>query len=175
VSIDSRGGNIMKDISLKTDPGVFIFKVGAVIIHDGKVLMVKTDGFPYYYTVGGRVEFGETSEDAVLREVFEETNVVFKIDRLAFIHENFFIADFMDNTYCHEIALYYIMKPSCDLGKVLCNSTGFHGEKESLHWLPLDKLSDYPIFPEFYRTELQNINKEVVHFITKDGTTTRVV
>ena len=33
---------------------------------------------------------GETAEDAVVREVFEETGVKYEIDHLAVIHENFF-------------------------------------------------------------------------------------
>lgn len=35
---------------------------------------------------------GETAEDAVKREVLEETGVAYEADRLAFIHENFFTA-----------------------------------------------------------------------------------
>jgi len=162
----------MTDISLEVDRGVFIHKVGAIIINDNNVLMVKNDGFPYYYTIGGRVKFGETSTDAVLRETLEETNVAFEIDRLAFIHENFFVADFMENKFCHEIGLYYIMKKSNELDNLLCNSA-FKGFKEHLHWLPINKLSNYPIFPEFYKIELQNLKEEVVHFVTKDGITFR--
>ena len=33
---------------------------------------------------------GETTEDAVKREVYEETGVAYEIDHLAVIHENFF-------------------------------------------------------------------------------------
>jgi len=164
----------MTDIAVKVDNGNFILKVGAIIIHENKVLMVKNDSFSYFYTIGGRVKYGETSVDAVLRETFEETNVVFEIERLAFIHENFFIADFMDNQFYHEIALYYLMKPSSNLDNLSCNSIFGNGEKEYLHWLSLDELSEYPVFPEFYKTELANLKDEVIHFITKDKVTVRV-
>lgn len=33
---------------------------------------------------------GETAEQAVIREVYEETGIMYQIERLAFIHENFF-------------------------------------------------------------------------------------
>lgn len=42
------------------------------------------------YSVGGHIQFGETAEEAVAREVFEETGVKLEIDHLGFIHENFF-------------------------------------------------------------------------------------
>ena len=165
----------MADISLQVNNGLFNYKVGAIIIHDEKILMIKNDVFPYYYTVGGRVIFGETSEVALLRETYEETQVNFEIDRLAFIHENFFIADFMENKFCHEIALYYHMKPSPDLDNLICNSTGGNGEKESLHWLLISELQKYPVFPDFYKTELSNLKNEVIHFVTKEEKTYRAL
>ncbi|MCL2486744.1 MAG: NUDIX domain-containing protein [Oscillospiraceae bacterium] len=164
----------MTDITLKAGDGFFIYKAGAIIIHENNILMVKNDTSPYYYPVGGRVRFGETSESAVIREVYEETMVTFEIDRLAFIHENFFVADFMDNVYCHEIGLYYLMKQSANVNKnLLCNSVSINGVRESLQWLPLDKLSDYHLFPEFFKTELKNLKNGIGHFITKNEKTSR--
>lgn len=78
------------DLTFKTNYGKFNYRVGAIIIRDNKLLMVKNDGNPYYYSVGGRVKLKETSKEAVIRETFEETGVKFEIDRLAFIHEHFF-------------------------------------------------------------------------------------
>ena len=161
----------MADITLEVNNGYFIYKVGAIIIHENKVLMVKNENFEYYYTVGGRVHFGETSENAVLREVFEETGIELEIDRLAYVHENYFVADFLDiaNAPCHELALYYLMKHSDDTENIKCNSIGADGGAESLHWLPVTELQNYKLFPEFYKTELQNLRNEVGHFITKQG------
>ena len=166
----------MTDITLKVDNGYFIYKVGAIIIHNEKVLMVKNKNFPYYYTVGGRVKFRETSENAVLREVYEETRINFEIDRLAFIHENCFVANasFLGDAPCHEIALYYLMKQSNEIGNIKCNSVGADGGTESLHWISLGKLPNYMLFPEFYKTELLNLRNGVTHFITKDGNTVRI-
>ena len=163
----------MTDITLEVNDGYFIYKVGAIIIHENKVLMVKNENHPYYYTVGGRVNFGETSEDAVLREVYEETGINFEIDRLAYIHENYFVADFLDidNAPCHEIAFYFLMKRSDETKNIKCNSVWADGGVESLHWLPIADLSNYKLFPEFYKTELQNMRSEVGHFITKNECT----
>jgi len=123
----------MQDITIKMDDGYFIYRVGAIIIHEKKLLMVKNDDHPYYYTVGGRVKFFETSEAAIKREVYEETGIAFEIDRLAFIHENMYIADFFDDNRCAEIGLYYLMKPSLSFDNLCCESTGVNGSKESLY------------------------------------------
>ena len=55
--------------------------------------MVENDLFDHMYSVGGRIKFGETAEEAVVREVFEETGIQMEIDRLGFVYENFFPGD----------------------------------------------------------------------------------
>ena len=49
-----------------------------VIIHSGrKVLMARNpnEERAFYYSVGGRVRFGESMEEAALRELKEETGI----------------------------------------------------------------------------------------------------
>jgi len=163
----------MNDITFKTDYGYFSYRVAALIIRDNKILMVKNAKHPYYYSIGGRVMSGETSEAAVLRETYEETNIQFEIDRLVFVHENFTVADFIDNKQFQEIALFYVMKPTDQVLNIKCDSYGADGGKESLHWLPIDELSNYPVYPEFFKTELKDLKNEVAHFITWDKKTFR--
>lgn len=72
------------------------------------VLFVGNEIDDYLYSVGG-VYMNEKSEDAVVREVFEETGVQYEVDRLAIIHENFFNGDggTLGKNHCHELAFYY--------------------------------------------------------------------
>lgn len=77
------------DCTVPIDNGYINLRVGAIIMKDGKFLMVGNERDNFLYSVGGRVQFGETTEAAVVREVFEETGVMLEIDRLGFIHENF--------------------------------------------------------------------------------------
>ena len=156
------------DITLKAGNGLFIYGVRAIILNDDCVLMVKNEKHPYYYSVGGRAQFGETSERAVLREAYEETGLDFEIDRLAFIHENFFAASFLDHEPCHEISLFYLMKPYKNMQHMICNSVGADGGKESLVWLPISRLSDYQVFPAFFKTELPCLTHEVKRVVTQD-------
>ena len=164
----------MIDITLETSSGYFNYRVGAIIIDNGNLLMIKNDNHPYYYSVGGRVQFGETSEATVLREVFEETQIHFEIERLAFVHENLFTADFKGNSRFHEIAFFYLMKPNDKIRSIKCESLGADGGKEHLHWLPISELSQYPVYPEFFKTELAQLKSAVGHFLTQDEKTIRM-
>ena len=160
------------DISIKTGYGRFNYRVGAIILADNKLLMVKNTASPYYYSVGGRVKMNESSSDAVKREVFEETRIEMEIERLAYIHENFFIWEIKNEPF-HEISFFYLMKPVDPplLSALKCTTHGESGASEALYWLPVGKLSDYHLYPEFFKTELRLLKNTVGHFITKNGQT----
>jgi ADP-ribose pyrophosphatase YjhB (NUDIX family) len=161
-----------KDISIKTPAGRFNYRVGAIIMKDDKILMVKNSNSPYYYSVGGRVKFGESSQKAILREVFEETQTNFEIDRLAFIHENFFVWE-IENEPFHEISLFFLMKPNKAIDEIKCNTFGENLGEESLHWLPVSELEEIHLYPDFFKTDLKCLPRVVMHYITKDGKTFR--
>ncbi|MFX1451492.1 MAG: NUDIX hydrolase [Promethearchaeota archaeon] len=52
--------------------------VGTVLIWDGKILLIQRAAEPdkgLWSIPGGLIEFGETAEEAAIREVFEETRI----------------------------------------------------------------------------------------------------
>ena len=162
------------DITVKIGGGKFNYRVGAIIIDSGEILMVRNSIMPHYFTIGGRMQFGEAAHEAVLREAFEETKVHFEIDRLAYIHENFFLFE-SDGEFYHEVALYFLMKPNSLLREVKLDSFSeeeFEDVSFQLHWLPVNGLSEYSLFPEFFKTELLNITQGIKHFVTKNEITT---
>ena len=53
------------DMTLPCDGGMVNLRVGAIIMKDGCFLMSSNPRDPYLYSVGGRIQFGETSEEAV--------------------------------------------------------------------------------------------------------------
>ena len=60
--------------------------VSAAIFRDGKVLLVRRAGSPgkgFYSLPGGRVEFGESLHQALVREIDEETGLGIEIISLA--------------------------------------------------------------------------------------------
>ena len=101
-----------KDMTVPCEDGLINLRVGAIIMKDGKLLMIGNNRAPYLYSVGGRIKLGETSEEAVEREVFEETGIKAQVERLVVVCENFFkgIGGTIDGLDCHTMELYYIMK-----------------------------------------------------------------
>lgn len=141
----------------------FRYRAAAVIIENENVLMVTSDTSDYYYSIGGAVHLGEKAEEAALREVFEEAGIQCEIERLLFIHENFFIENGFEN---HEISFYFLMKPvDCKSVKPESNSCGYN---EYLHWIPIKDLANYKAFPSFFKNELPNISNAVKHIVTDE-------
>jgi ADP-ribose pyrophosphatase YjhB (NUDIX family) len=152
------------DLSFVTKQGSFIYRVAAIIIKNNKLLMVKHEDYPCYYTVGGKVKINETSEEAVMREVYEETGVEFQIDRLVFIQERFFE---MTGEHHHEIVFYFLMKENFNID-FSCKSFTDRGPRESLHWLPIMNLDKTNLIPEFFKTKLFDNMSSIEHIITKE-------
>lgn len=114
------------------------------------------------------VDHGETAEDAVLREAFEETGVHYEIDRLAIIHENFFDnpGGTLKDLNCHELSFYFIMKPR---GTQELNSNSMsQGVKEEMRWIPIKELDNYKAFPTFLKDYLSKEHIGIEHIVTDE-------
>ena len=132
--------------------------------------MVKNSGAFFYYTVGGRVRFGESAREAVLREALEETKIRLEINRLAYIHENFFTMESNNEIY-HEVCLYFLMKSDNRLRKMKNGSFKEEYGDVTFHWLLINNLNNYRLYPEFFKTELIKPTNETRYFITRDDET----
>lgn len=158
----------MFDCGFTKEKNWFRYRAAAIIIEDDCVLFAGNELEDYYYSIGGGVHMGEKAEDAVMREVFEETGVRYEIDRLAVIHENFFNENSgtLKGLECHEICLYYLMKPR---GTKELNSNSFtFGVKEEMHWIPIRDLDKHRAFPSFLKDYLSKEHDGIEHIITDE-------
>ena len=155
------------DLTFRMKQGTFNYRVGAIIIHDGKLLLMHNEEEPYYYTVGGRVHFNETTEETVVREVREEIGVDLQIDRFLFFQEQFFDGK-VTGTHIHELGVYYLMKDSPALENLECHSITARGVAEELLWVPLEETGSYYIVPESIAARLTSLPLHAEHIIEID-------
>lgn len=79
--------------------------VYAVIIQDSKILLSKQ--WSGYDLPGGGINLGEPTEQALIREVKEETGFEIKVDRILHSNSSFFKLPF-NNTCVHSVHLFYL-------------------------------------------------------------------
>ena len=142
------------DCFCKIGDRTFRYRAGAIIIEDGYLLLARDPRLPHLYSVGGGVHIDETAEEALVREVLEETGVRYEVDRLAYVSERF-----VGNE--HRLGLYFLMKPRGT--RELPERNG----PEQTVWIPLRELDAYSISPNWFKTELLNLSEQV-KYLTAD-------
>ena len=158
--------NSSHDMNVLCGDGRINIRVGAIITKNGKILMAYDDRAGHYYSVGGRIKFGETAEEAVVREVCEETGRQLTVDRLGFILENYFpMTDTNGKTMLvYELGYYFYMNVPDDfepVSEVFCEGD----ISQKLEWVSPD--TEKTLYPEFFRTEFEN-PVPYVRFFSKD-------
>lgn len=79
--------------------------VYAIIIQDDKILLSKQ--WQGYDLPGGGIDLGETNDQALKREVKEETGYEIEVDRIVHTASSFFKLPFK-NTFVHSIHLFFL-------------------------------------------------------------------
>ena len=155
------------DMTLPCGGGLVNLRVGAILLREGKFLMASNPRDAYLYSVGGRIQFGETAEEAVVREVEEETGARLAVDRLGFVHENYFIMDIPPNQgrLVYELCLYFYMAVPPDFQPAGESATS-DGIPERFEWIAPD--DPRTIYPDFFREELQHPARQVKHFVNDE-------
>ncbi len=119
--------------------------VGALVLNpEGELLLVKSHKWKDCYTVpGGHIEVGETLEEALIREVKEETGLA--VTDLEFICFHEFIADPAFWETRHFIFFDFICRTES-------LSVRLNDEAQEYLWVPLDRALDFPIGKYLTRT-----------------------
>ena len=159
---------MQKDCCFQRKNKRFSYRAAAIIVENDCVLFAGNEINDYYYSIGGGVHIGETAEEAVQREVFEETGIHYEIEHLAIIHENFFVESTgkYKGLDTHEIAFYFLMK-SRGTQKLMSNSFT-QGVKENIHWIPIEDFDKIIAYHVFMKSYLQSKHKKFLHIMTDE-------
>lgn len=143
------------EIYFKRNDQCFNLRVVAIIKRDDKVLFKKD--LDHFYTLpGGRVRFGETTERAIKRILYENFNLRVTINRLVSINENFF--SYSDDDY-HEVLFVY----HCDLREDSIDEPLY----SNLHSVSVHDLFQINIQPRFLIEELKRLPLNISHTVNK--------
>ena len=150
----------MTDIRLMIDDVKFSCRSVGVIIKNNKVLFQKRVGDEFFALPGGAIGITEKSKDVILREIEEETGEKrAKVIRPLWFVEYMFTFNKVRN---HQYILGYLV----DIPKnsKLLKKDSFMGIEEGKNvyyeWIPLDKLKDTPIKPDYLYDKILNIKNE---------------
>ena len=161
--------------------GRFILRTAGVVFQNNRVLLHQVEGWDFWALPGGRVRHLETTEQALKREMQEETESPVQIERLLWVAENFFQHEEGSGpthptflTPSHEIGFYYLCRfpePS-----PLYEQDTFLGEENGhtiiFKWYPFTALETCPLYPAFLRKALQTPPTHTTHVCIREGTLT---
>lgn len=113
-----------------------------IVIKDKKVLLVssKYNDEEFYLFPGGGMEFGETIEEAAIRETFEETGVKVKIKDLFHVNEYIYSEDWNKRS----VSMFFI----AEVVEILEPTTDDEGKIKEVKWIKLSELDNYEIKPK---------------------------
>ena len=89
----------------------FNIRVCAVMIHQEALLIMRDEAMPYAYLPGGRIQFQETAEAALQRELKEELKIEAEILRPLWLCQSFFMESSSQEKF-HELCLYFLVNPN---------------------------------------------------------------
>lgn len=102
------------------------------------ILLHKKDGNNYWMLPGGRVELGETSQQAIIRELIEELNINTNVN-LVMIIENFYT---IDNIEHHELCFDFEAMLDYEV-KAETSFTGQEGSYMIFKWVNIKNIDNY--------------------------------
>lgn len=138
-----------------------ITRVRTLVVHDGCLLVMRRirQGEEYYTLCGGRVEPGETPEQACAREVMEESTVDILVEREISRMQD--IREGIPNTHIIYACAYIRGEPV--LGGEELDKAGPDNQYLPM-WLPLDRMREVSFKPDW-------LAETVGDFITSSGST----
>lgn len=144
-------------ISFPIDGTIFNYRVAAIIIADGHVLVCREDDDNYVMLPGGRVELGEASATSLAREIEEEIALPATVGEMVATSESFYSG--RGDTY-HELGFFFRadligQRPNGQSPWLVRHD---EGHELQFHWVPIegDALDAMNLMPPWLPDFLRN-------------------
>lgn len=148
--------------------GRFNYRTVGVLMCDQHVLVHRAEIDSFWTLPGGRVEFGESAQDGIIRELQEELGVVANTECLLWIVESFFT--YTAQPY-HELAFYFLITLPGD-SAIYTITTPFRGQEPGtsliFQWYPLAELHRLELYPSFLCQGLQALPESSIYIVHRD-------
>ena len=154
-----KGMNNMTDITFDLKGTVISLRAGALIRHSRQVLICRPPEERWWYVPGGSIVTGETSLEAIKRELEEEIQGNYEIEQPSLFAESFFT---VDNRRYQQFCVYYevswLGSPADLVGK----------SHEEFRWVKVRDLRSYPLKPDYIASVLTKKPSTLRHMIFRD-------
>lgn len=149
----------------------FNYRVAGVAIRDGQVLVCREDDDDYCMLPGGRVEMGEPSAAALLREMAEELAMPVGVGPLLFTSESFYGRE--GDRY-HELGFIYAIALPDDIrpgGQQPFLVREDEGHLLQFSWLPLtgSALTEARLLPPWLPERLRSLSGAPEHVVFREA------
>lgn len=154
-------------LSFSIDGQRFNFRVAAVIIVDGHVLICDEDDDGYAMLPGGRVEMGEPSPLSLEREIAEEIGLPGTVGTLLLTSESFYGREgeeYHEMGFFYRVGLPELAQPN---GESPWRVTHDEGHEHRFHWVALDGdgMEGFNLKPAWLPAILRQIPQTLTHIV----------
>ena len=146
------GGKLLSVLSVrgrgvKKNSAEIIVRPTGILIEDGKILLVKqhVSDRRNWSLPGGRLEYGETIEHCLMREMKEETGLDIRLKELLYVCDRF------RHLKSHVVHMTFLVER---VGGEMRNGAELRKKGEPIHEIaavPVEKLQDYGFSKKFCR------------------------
>ena len=154
-----------QDVNFSVDNNRFNYRVGAYISCKDKILLQRSFKCDFYNLVGGRVKMGESTEEAIIREVKEELGLDVENPKLMVVAEMFF--SWMDKNVQELLFVYKI-----DLDEDVCcklnNAINLDSKDEIIELIDVNDLKNIKCRPELIYDLINLDEDKITHLCFKN-------